>query len=37
MDYVVQKAVELGVKNIIPVISKNTIVKMDEKDKQKKI
>ena len=37
MDYVVQKAVELGVKNIIPVISKNTIVKMDEKDKQKKV
>lgn len=37
MDYVVQKAVELGVKNIIPVISKNTIVKMDEKDKVKKV
>lgn len=37
MDYVVQKAVELGVKNIIPVISKNTIVKMDEKDRQKKV
>lgn len=37
MDYVVQKAVELGVKNIIPVISKNTIVKLDEKDKLKKV
>lgn len=37
MDYVVQKAVELGVKNIIPVITKNTIVKMDEKDKIKKV
>ena len=37
MDYVVQKAVELGVKNIVPVITKNTIVKMDEKDKIKKI
>ncbi|MBQ8042891.1 MAG: 16S rRNA (uracil(1498)-N(3))-methyltransferase [Clostridia bacterium] len=37
MDYVVQKAVELGVKNIIPVITKNTIVKMDEKDKVKKL
>lgn len=37
MDYVVQKAVELGVKDIIPVITKNTIVKMDEKDKTKKV
>ena len=37
MDYVVQKAVELGVKNIIPVITKNTIVKLDEKDKVKKV
>ncbi len=37
MDYLVQKAVELGVKNIIPVITKNTVVKLDEKDKQKKI
>ena len=36
MDYVVQKAVELGAKNIIPVISKNTVVKLDEKDKMKK-
>ena len=37
MEYVVQKAVELGAKNIIPVISKNTVVKMEEKDKQKKV
>lgn len=37
MEYVVQKAVELGVKNIVPVISKNTVVKMEEKDKQKKV
>lgn len=37
MDYVVQKAVELGVKNIIPVITKNTIVKLEEKDKLKKV
>lgn len=37
MDYVVQKAVELGVKNIIPVITKNTVVKLDEKDKVKKV
>lgn len=36
MDYVVQKAVELGVKNIVPVITKNTIVKLDEKDRVKK-
>ncbi len=37
MDIVVQKAVELGVKNIVPVITKNTVVKLDEKDKIKKI
>ena len=37
MEYVVQKAVELGVKRIIPVITKNTVVKLDEKDKTKKI
>lgn len=37
MDYVVQKAVELGVKNIIPVITKNTVVKLDEKDKLRKV
>lgn len=36
MEYVVQKAVELGVKKIIPVITKNTVVKLDEKDKVKK-
>ena len=37
MEYVVQKAVELGVSNIQPVISKNTVVKLDEKDAIKKI
>lgn len=37
MDYVVQKAVELGVKEIIPVLTKNTVVKLDEKDKIKKV
>ena len=37
MEYVTQKAVELGVKEIIPVITKNTVVKLDEKDKIKKI
>lgn len=36
MDYVVQKAVELGVTSIVPVITKNTVVKLDEKDKIKK-
>lgn len=35
-EFVVQKAVELGVKKIIPVISKNTVVKFDEKSKLKK-
>ena len=37
MDYVVQKAVELGVKNIKPVMSRNTIVKLDSKDRIKKV
>lgn len=37
MDYVVQKAVELGVKSIVPVLSKNTVVKLDEKDSVKKV
>lgn len=36
MEYLVQKAVELGVKNIIPMLTKNTVVKLDEKDKIKK-
>lgn len=36
MDLVVQKAVELGVKYITPFISKNVVVKLDEKAKQKK-
>ncbi len=37
MEYVVQKAVELGVNSIIPTITKNTVVKLDEKDKIKKV
>lgn len=37
MEYVVQKAVELGAKSITPVISKNCVVKLDEKDKAKKV
>lgn len=36
MDLVIQKAVELGVKKIIPFISTNTVVKLDEKAKIKK-
>ena len=33
MDYIVQKAVELGVSTIIPTISRNCVVKYDEKKK----
>lgn len=33
MHYLVQKSVELGIKNIIPIITKNTVVKFEEKDK----
>lgn len=36
MEYVIQKAVELGVNNIVPFLSKNCVVKLDEKDKLKK-
>ena len=36
MEYVVQKAVELGVKQILPTITKNTVVKFKEQDKAKK-
>ncbi len=36
MEYVVQKAVELGASNIKPVLSKNTVVKLEEKDSIKK-
>ncbi len=36
MDLVIQKAVELGVKEIVPFFSKNVIVKLDEKDYAKK-
>lgn len=37
LDLVIQKATELGVKNIVGVISSRTIVKIDEKDKKRKI
>ncbi|HSA07281.1 MAG TPA: RsmE family RNA methyltransferase [Candidatus Gastranaerophilales bacterium] len=37
-DFLIQKATELGVKQIIPFVSKNTVVKFDsEKDKRHKI
>ena len=36
MEYVVQKAIELGVKQILPTITKNTVVKFKEQDKIKK-
>lgn len=36
MDFVVQKAVELGVKKIVPFFSKNVVVKLDDKGKIKR-
>ncbi len=36
LDFVIQKAVELGVKKIVPFFSSNVIVKLDEKGKQKR-
>lgn len=36
MDFIVQKAVELGVKKIVPFLSCNVIVKLDEKSKKKR-
>ncbi len=37
MDLIVQKAVELGVHEIIPVMTKRTIVKLDEKKAAKRV
>jgi len=37
MEFVVQKSVELGVSKIVPFLSKNCVVKLDDKDKIKKI
>lgn len=37
MELIIQKSVELGVYDIIPVEMKRCVVKLDEKDKQKKI
>lgn len=36
MDWVVQKATELGVARIIPVRMERCVVKLDEKDAQKR-
>lgn len=37
MEFVVQKAVELGVDSIVPFLSKNCVVKLNDKDKIKKL
>ncbi len=37
MDYIVQKAVELGVNSIVPVISSHCIVKYDNKKRQNRL
>ena len=37
LEWIIEKATEVGVKEITPVIMKRTIVKLDEKDKCKKI
>ena len=37
MDYIVQKAVELGVSSVIPVAGARCIVKLDEKMRRKKL
>lgn len=36
MDFVIQKSVELGVKTIVPFISSNTIVRLDQKTRNKR-
>lgn len=36
MEYVIQKSIELGVSNIVPFISKNVVVKVENKDILKK-
>ena len=37
MELIIQKATELGVKTIVPVITKRTVIKLKDKDKQNKI
>ena len=36
-EWIIEKCTEIGVKEITPVIMKRTIVKLDEKDKNKKL
>ena len=36
MDFLVQKSVEIGVKRIVPFFSKNVVVKLDEKAREKR-
>ena len=37
MELIIQKSTELGVKTIVPVITKRTVIKLKDKDKQNKI
>lgn len=37
LEFIIQKAVELGVSEIVPVITKRTIVKVDSKKEEKKL
>lgn len=37
MELIIQKATELGVKTIVPVITKRTVIKLKDKDKQNKV
>lgn len=37
MELIIQKAVELGVNEVIPVVTKRAVVKLDEKKAQKKV
>jgi len=37
MEFVIQKAVELGVSEVVPFVSKNVVVKLEGKDKVKKV
>ncbi|MGH8372576.1 MAG: 16S rRNA (uracil(1498)-N(3))-methyltransferase [Gammaproteobacteria bacterium] len=37
MDYTLQKAVELGIKNIVPVSTERSVVKLDEKNASRKL
>lgn len=37
MELIIQKVTELGVKTIVPVITKRTVIKLKDKDKQNKV